>query len=75
MGNFTNTVESFNNNGIHFFDGSIVFEPGDGNYDSGDVTVFGIGQQGSFWYSATNNQLYVSRTTGATTSLGLSGPL
>jgi len=75
MGNFTSTVESFNNNGIHFFDGSIVFLPGDGNYDSGDVTVFGIGQQGSFWYSATNNQLYVSPTTGATLSLGLAGPI
>jgi hypothetical protein len=75
MGNFTNTVESFNNNGIHFFDGSIVFQPGDGNYDSGDVTVFGIGQQGSFWYSAVNNRLYVSPTTGATLSLGLTGPL
>jgi len=75
MGNFDSTVESFNNNGIHFFDGSIVFADGDAAYDAGDVTVFSIGQQGSFWYSATNNQLYVSRTTGGTTSLGLTGPI
>ena len=75
MGNFTNTVQSYNGNGIHFFNGAIIFTNGDGNYNSGDVSVFGIGQQGSFWYSATNNQLYVSRTTGATTSLGLAGPI
>jgi hypothetical protein len=75
MGNFASTVQSFNNNGIHFYDGSIVFQPGDVNYDSGDVNVFGIGQQGSFWYSAINNRLYVSPTTGATLSLGLIGPI
>jgi hypothetical protein len=75
MGTFANIVQSYNANGIHFFNGSIVFSPGDSNYDSGNVSVFAFGQQGSFWYSAANNQLYISRTTGGTTSLGLSGPI
>lgn len=74
MGSFANQVQSFNNNGLHFFNGAIGFRNG-GNYDAGDVNVFSSGQQGSFWYSATNNQLYLSRTTGGTTSLGLSGPI
>lgn len=75
MGNFANQVQSFNGNGLHFFNGAIGFKNGDGNYDTGNVGVFSFGQQGSFWYSATNNVPYISRTGGGTTSLSVSGPI
>ena len=75
MGNFTNQVEVFNVNGVHFFNGAINYTPGDSNYDAGDVNVFSNGQQGSFWYSAQNNALYLSQTTGNTSIINLTGPL
>ena len=75
MGNFANQVQAFHANGVHFFNGAINYTNGDPNYDAGDVTVFSNGQQGSFWYSATNNALYFSPTTGDTTSLRRTGPL
>ena len=75
MGNFANQVQSFNGNGLHFFNGAIGFKKGDGNYDAGNVSVFSSGQQGSFWYSATNNRPYISRTAGGTTTLGVTGPI
>jgi len=75
MGNFANQVQAFNANGIHFFNGAINYTPGDSNYDAGDVAVFSNGQQGSIWYSATYNVLFLSQTTGATSTINLIGPL
>ena len=75
MGDFANQVQAFNANGIHFFNGAINYTNGDSNYDAGDVNVFSNGQQGSFWYSAQNNALYLSQTTGNTSIINLIGPL
>ena len=75
MGDFANQVQAFNANGVHFFNGAINYTNGDSNYDAGDVNVFSNGQQGSFWYSVQNNRLYLSRTTGDTSTINLIGPL
>ena len=75
MGNFANQVQAFHANGVHFFNGAINYTNGDSYYDAGDVTVFSHGQQGSFWYSAQNNRLYLSQTTGNTSIINLIGPL
>ena len=75
MGDFANQVQAFHANGVHFFNGAINYTNGDSNYDAGDVNVFSNGQQGSFWYSATNNRLYFSPTTGDTSIINLTGPL
>jgi|LakMenEpi03Aug12_release.lakeMendotaPanAssembly.Ray.scaffolds.fasta_scaffold2628505_1 hypothetical protein len=71
MGTFASQVFVENANGLAFFGGSIVFEPNNPNYDTGDVSTFSSGQVGSFWISNTNSQVYLSRTAGATTVLGI----
>jgi hypothetical protein len=69
MGTFANNVVVQNANGIVFQGGTILFTPGDPNYDSGDVTSLSNGQVGSFWVSNNNGQVYLSRSAGATTVL------
>jgi hypothetical protein len=71
MGTFANNVVVQNANGIVFQGGTIWFEPGNPNYDSGDVTNLSNGQVGSFWVSNNNGQVYLSRSAGATTVLGI----
>lgn len=69
MGTFANNVVVENANGIVFQGGTIWFEPGNPNYDSGDVTSLSNGQVGSFWVSNTNERVYLSKSAGATTAL------
>jgi hypothetical protein len=69
MGTFANNVVVQNANGIVFQGGSINFTSGDASYDAGAVGSLSNGQVGSFWVSNTNGEVYLSRDTGATTSL------
>ena len=71
MGSFASELLVVNANGIVFQGGSIVFVPGDANYDAGAVTSLSNGQVGSFWISNTNQAVYLSRSAGATTVLGI----
>jgi hypothetical protein len=71
MGTFANNVVVQNANGIVFQGGTIWFEPGNPNYDAGAVGSLSNGQVGSFWVSNNNGEVYLSRSAGATTSLGI----
>jgi hypothetical protein len=71
MGIFASNVVVQNANGIVFQGGTINFTPGDPNYDDGNVTSLSNGQIGSFWVSNNNQQVYLSRSAGATTVLGI----
>ena len=69
MGTFASYVVVQNANGIVFQGGTIVFTPGDASYDAGAVGSLSNGQIGSFWVSNSNNEVYLSKSAGATTSL------
>ena len=69
MGTFASNVVVQNANGIVFQGGTIVFTPGDASYDAGAVGSLSNGQIGSFWVSNSNNEVYLSKSAGATTSL------
>jgi hypothetical protein len=69
MGTFANNVVVQNANGIVFQGGTIFFTPGDARYDAGAVGSLSNGQVGSFWVSNNNGEVYLSKSSGTTTSL------
>ena len=71
MGTFASNVVVQNANGIVFQGGNINFIPGNASYNAGAVGSLSNGQIGSFWVSNTNTQVYLSRTAGGTTVLGI----
>ena len=71
MGSFASELLVVNANGIVFQGGSIVFVPGDANYDAGAVASLSNGQVGSFWVSNSNGEVYLSRSAGTTTVLSI----
>jgi len=74
MGSYTNEVEVYDSKGLHFSSGAINFVSSTA-LNAGAVGSLTNGRIGSFWVSQANSLAYLSRSSGNTTTLSVTGPL